>query len=539
MLNVKKIVIVGAGSAGWMSAAFLIKTYPDMDITVIESPDHPTVGVGESTFVSIAQFRDYLGITDDDFMKASDASYKMSVKFTDFYDVDSGSFHYPFRMPFLENTNYGLVDWLEIKAFYPETDVNDFVRSYFPSAALYEQNKFTDVHNGEFGNWNKNTDVAYHFDATKFGIWLRDQYCLPRGVTRISDSVDDIISNDNGIDRLVLTDGSSITADLFVDCTGFKSMLIDGVMKEPFISYSDMLPNDHAWATRVPYKDKERELEPFTNSTALSNGWVWNIPTWSRIGTGYVYSSKFVSHEDALEEFKQYLCSDKMLIPRTREEVDSLEYQKIPMRIGLHKRTWVKNVVALGLSAGFIEPLEGNGLMSVMVFLQYLAKSVLKGKVTQLDIDTYNSVTSSLFKDLAEFIAMHYAFSIRDDSEYWRAISEKTYSPDLGNGDAYPFANAAPVSFGATFLDFQFRKMLSRITGPENGVTYISVGMNHQVFNRVDQMHNTNGRDIKPYIDSIVRNFEIRKAMWRRAAANKPSLYRYLKDKIYKDDTNM
>ena len=535
MLNVKNIVIVGAGSAGWMSAAFLIKTYPNMKITVIESPDHPTVGVGESTFVSIAQFRDYLGIKDEDFMPHCDASYKMSVKFTDFYDVDSGSFHYPFRTPDLENTNHGLVDWLEVKAFYPDLDVNDFARCYFPSAALYEQNKFTDINNGEFGNWNKNTDVAYHFDATKFGIWLRDHYCLPKGVTRIAATVKDIVSSDAGIDHLVLTNDSVVSADLFVDCTGFKAMLIDGIMKEPFTSYSDILPNDYAWATRVPYKDKEKELEPFTNSTALANGWAWNIPTWSRIGSGYVYSSKFVNHDDALEEFKNYLCSNKMIIPRTREEVDQLEYQKIPMRIGLHKRTWVKNVVALGLSAGFIEPLEGNGLMSVMVFLQYLAKSLLKGKVTQLDIDTYNSVTSSLFKDLAEFIAMHYAFSIRDDSPYWEAVASRTYSPDLGNGDAYPFAKGAPASFGATFLDFQFRKMLSRMTPPENGVTYISVGMHHEVFNRIDQQHATNGRDIKPYIDSVVRTFDIKKAMWKRAAAYKPTLYKYLKDRIHKD----
>lgn len=535
MLNVKKIVIVGGGSAGWMSAAFLIRTFKSMEITVIESADHPTVGVGESTFVSIAQFRDYLGIKDEEFMKHCDASYKMSVKFTDFYDINSGSFHYPFRTPLLEGTDNGLGDWLELKAFFPELDVNDYTRSYFPSMALLEKNKFCDNRTGEFGNWNKQTDVAYHFDATKFGLYLKEHYCLPRGVKLLSTTVSNVQSNETGITVLELSNNSTVTADLYIDCTGFKSMLLEGVFNEPFTPYSDILLNDNAWATKIPYIDKEKELEPFTNSTALGNGWAWNIPVWSRIGAGYVYSSKFISKEDALEEFKNYLCSDKMVIPRSRDQVNQLEFQHISMRIGLHKRTWVKNCVALGLSAGFIEPLEGNGLMSVMVFLQYLAKSLLKGKVTKLDIDTYNSVTSSLFKDLAEFIAMHYAFSIRDDTPYWQAISEMTFSADLGCGDAYPFNKAAPQSFGATFLDFQFRKMLSRLSPPENGVSYISVGMNHQIFNRVDQLHAINNRDITPYITRISTSFNIKKEMWQNAAKNKPSLYQYLLNNIYQN----
>jgi flavin-dependent dehydrogenase len=533
MLNVNSIMIVGGGSAGWMSAAFLKRTFPDMDITIIESPDHPTVGVGESTFVSFAQFRDYLGIKDEEFMPHCDASYKMSIKFNDFYDVDSGGFHYPFRTPHVQDTNYGLADWLEMKAFDPDLDVNDFARSYFPSAALYENNKFTDNHDGRLGNWNKQTDVSYHFDATKFGLWLRDHYCLPRGVKLLTTSVEDINTDENGVSSLKLSNGDTVTSDLYIDCTGFKSLILGQTLEEPFTPYSDILPNDYAWATKMIYIDKEKELQPYTNCTALKNGWVWNIPTWNRIGTGYVYSSKYVSHDDALEEFKQHLMSDKMMYPRTQEEIDEMEFVKIPMRIGLHKRTWVKNVVALGLSAGFIEPLEGNGLMSVQVFLQYLAKSLLRGKVTQLDVDTYNSVTSSLFKDLAEFIAMHYALSIRDDSQYWKDISTRIYSPELHQGDAYPFSNAAPASFGATFLDFEFRKMLGRLTPPENGITYISVGMNHPVFNKVDQLHNTNNRDLTPYINELKFRFNQKKIQWQEAAKNCPSLYTYLKDNVY------
>ena len=145
--------------------------------------------------------------------------------------------------------------------------------------------------------------------------------------------------------------------------------MIEEALKEEFIPYGDMLPNNRAWATRMPYKDKEREMEPFTNSTALGHGWSWNIPSWERLGTGYVYSDKYISKEDALEEFKLYLMSDKMICPRTRKEVDDMEYRDIPMRVGIHKHTFVKNCVAIGLSAGFIEPLESNGLFSVHEFL--------------------------------------------------------------------------------------------------------------------------------------------------------------------------
>lgn len=273
MGKINKIVIVGGGSSGWMTAAFLIKTFPDKEIVVIESPDVPIVGVGESTLADITNFRDYLGINEKDFMKKTDASYKMSIKFTDFYDKNGGSFHYPFRFPEYERDSNGLSDWLEIKAFYPETPNEDFVRCFFPSAALFENNKYSLNKDGKFGMWNPKEDVAYHFDATKFGMWLRDEYCLPKGVVLEKDTVLDAKVGEEGIEYLVLKSEKKVYSDLFIDCTGFKSLLLGEYLKEPFISKSDILPNNRAWATRVPYVDKEKELEPFTNGTAIENGW--------------------------------------------------------------------------------------------------------------------------------------------------------------------------------------------------------------------------------------------------------------------------
>jgi tryptophan halogenase len=526
MDKIDKIVIVGGGSSGWMTAAFLIKTFPDKQITVIESPDVPIVGVGESTLVDITNFRDYLGINEKEFMKETDASYKMSIKFTDFYKKDSGGFHYPFRFPEYDVNSIGMMEWLEIKAFYPETPVQDFVRCYFPSAALFENNKFSLNKDNEFGEWKPEEDVAYHFDAVKFGAWLKNNYCIPNGVVLEINTVVDAQVSDNGIDYLLLKDGKQVYSDLFIDCTGFKSLLLGEYLKEPFISKLDMLPNNRAWATQVPYIDKEKELEPFTNGTAIENGWCWNIPLWSRLGSGYVYSDKYVSPEDAKEQFKNYLMSDKMIVPRTREQVDSLEFRDIQMRVGIHERLWVKNVVGIGLSSGFIEPLESNGLFSVTAFLYKLAKSLLREGVTQFDRDVYNTTCRILFKNFSEFVALHYTLSIRTDTPYWKAINEKVFCPEM--------PRLEPVS-SAGFSDVQNRKMFTNEIAPTWGITYISVGMNYSFFDRVNQRCNTFGKDIKPYIDNLVLKYGIRKNVWNEAAKTKPTLYQYLKENIHND----
>jgi tryptophan halogenase len=527
MENINSILIVGGGSSGWITASFLKKTFPEKTITVIESPNHPIIGVGESTLADITNFRDYLNINEKEFMKATDASYKMSIKFTDFYNKDSGGFHYPFRTPDVSNTHRGLRDWFEIKAFYPQTEINDFVRCYFPHSYLFENNKYTLNNNGEFGSWDPKKDVGYHFDAVKFGIWLRENYCKPRGVIVISDDVVNAELNDDGIKTLVLKSGQKIEADLYIDCTGFKSLLLGEYLKEPFTSYSEMLPNNSAWAAQVQYVDKEKELEPFTNGTAIGNGWCWNTPLWSRLGTGYVYSNKFISKEDALEEFKQYLMSNKMVVPRTKLQVEELSFRHLEMRIGKHRRTWVKNVVAIGLSAGFIEPLESNGLFSVFWYVEKLAKTLLRGPVSRFDIDSYNLTTQGIYDNLAEFVALHYALSLRRDTEYWKDISKKVYSKDMIN-------YTVPLSVG--FCDLQNKKMFTHFFEEKIGITYISAGMNYPLFDKVDLKMDIFDQDITSFIDQKVYFFEERKKRWKKAAEKAPSLFKYLQKYIYTND---
>lgn len=525
--NIQNIIVVGGGSAGWMTAAMLIHTFPRWKITVVESPNVPTVGVGESTLGGIRVFCHYLKIDEKDFMKETDASYKMSIKFTDFFDKNYGSFHYPFGTPYLEGSGDGLRDWFWKKYFYPDTPVEDFVRSNFPAAALFESDKYSPNYHGKFDNFNSKIDVAYHFDATKFGNWLRDRYCKPKGVNHIQATVVEIPANDQGVKHLVLDNGECLSADLFVDCTGFRSILLEGALNTEFISYAELLPNNRAWACQVPYKDKEKEIEGFTNCTAIENGWCWNTPLWSRLGTGYVYSDHYASPEQALEEFKNYLCSNKMKIPRTREEVDNYKFRDVPFRVGIHKQTFVKNVVAIGLSAGFLEPLESNGLFSVHEFLFKLCKILKRGHVTQWDRDSYNTATHGMYRNFAEFVALHYALSIRNDTPYWQDISNKKFSNGLDQLE--PTMNVG-------FHNFIHRSMFTGQFDIEQGITYVSTGMNRFIFDEIDvAVGQCRMGDQKNNLAPFFTRMELNKQRWSKQAEKELTLFQYLKKNIYQE----
>ena len=530
------ITIVGGGSSGWMTAATFIKFFPNKNISIIESPDYPIVGVGESTLGQINIWKNLLEIEDKDFMKETDGSYKMSIRFTDFYKKDFGGFHYPFgHSSYDENFCYmPKNDWFIKKALYPETPVEDYARTYFPSMPLIENNRITDNKNGEYEEFNIEWDTAYHFDATKFGQWLKKNYCIPRGVNLIQDTVEKIELNDDGsIDKLLLKSGNIHKSDLYIDCTGFKSLLLGETLKEEFISFNDILPNNKAWAVHLPYIDKEKELECFTNSTALSNGWCWNIPLWSRIGTGYVYSDKYITDDEALEEFKNYLMSNKVVIPRKKSEIDNLNYKNISMRVGIHKRTCVKNVVAIGLSAGFIEPLESNGLFTVHEFLLKLIKTLQRGdRFTQLDTDIYNVSTKEMFYEFSEFVALHYSLSNRDDSKYWIENTRKSNRmlDDLLSRNVRP-SNASLFLKWSKMNDNKFP------IDALNGIITVSAGMNFKPLEKIDldyiKLSDKNNINFKEMIGKFSNGWNASYKKNNEKAMKCPSLYQYLKDNIH------
>lgn len=525
MINLNKVVVVGGGSAGWMAAATLIKAFPDKEIICIESPNFPTVGVGESTVGGIRNWMNFLEIDEKDFLKYTEGSYKMSIKFTDFYEKGAGSFYYPFGRPQIDGTFMGVRDWYFKKRLYPETPVSDYAYTYYPAVAMCEKNKFSDNQSGRLTGWVKDIDVAYHFDATKFGQWLKNNYCLPRGVKLLQTNVEDVISDENGVKELILSNGDRISADLFVDCTGFKSLLLENALNEEWLDYSKILPNNRAWATRIPYTDKEKELEPYTNCTAIENGWVWNIPSWERIGTGYVYSDKYVSPEQALQEFKNYLKSDYMTVSDKNRDVDSFEYKDVKFRVGIHKRTFVKNVVAIGLAAGFIEPLESNGLYTTHEFLFNLIRSLYRGKVSQTDIDMYNATTKNMFDTFASFVSMHYALSHRQDTKYWQDISNRTFDPNL---------ESLNIKYTKTYLTLVEHLFVTHTTPTDSGLGCIATGLNHFIID--DIIANTfQKHDPITFkkIEGVVKMWEKVHQDWEYEADTSLSLYQYLKTYVY------
>ena len=542
MYRSQRIVIVGGGTAGWFSATTLKRFFPKRDITVIESPDIPIIGVGESTLGYFSYWINAMGIDEEVLFKYTDASYKSSIKFTDFYKKDSGGFHYPFGRTWTPPELFGEIGakaWQYKKVFYPETPPEDYCRTVYPHMTLIENNKINKNENNEFPNFSFEQATAYHFDATKFGIFLRDQLCIPNGVKHIQAEVKKVVSDEDGVKEVVLNDGRIIKGDLFIDCTGWKSMLLGQEMGEEFLSYDHLIPNNKAWATKLPYTDKEKELEPYTNCTALGNGWAWNIPLWSRIGTGYVYSDKYISKEDALKEFKKYLRSDKMAHYDPNRNVEDLEFKDINMKIGIHRRTWVKNVVAIGLSAGFIEPLESTGLYTVHEFLMQLVNYLEREEFNQFEIDSYNATTRLMFDGLCKFVAMHYSLSLRDDTEYWKDVRKRSYADYLI--DEVQTNQAKELQYCVDqFGEIIARKSHVHEHNVRSGNHCILNGMNYNIlslqnvlsdgfYNYAPKIH-----ECKKTLDDMMIKWEQQQKKYQKIADESPTLMQYLHDNFYK-----
>ncbi len=510
-----KIMIVGGGSAGWMAAATLIKCFPNKSITLIESPNIPTVGVGESTLGKIRSWTQLLGIKDQEFIPYTNASYKLSIKFTDFYKKGE-AFHYPFGEPDSSKNLAKHNDWWFKKMYKPETPNSDYADCIFPQMALVNENKFF-LNKDQIIPFDPLNHSAFHFDATKFGLWLRDHYCIPRGVKHIKEDIKTIEQDENGIKSL----NKKHKADLYIDCTGFKSMLLGETLKEEFISFEDMLPNNKAWATKIPYKDKKEELQPYTNCTAIENGWVWNIPLWSRIGTGYVYSDKFVDDETALKEFQKHLGE--------RAPKNKSDYKNIKMRIGIHKRLWVKNVAAIGLSAGFIEPLESNGLFSVHEFLGELVRNLKREKVSQWDRDNYSFTCRQIFHSFAEFVALHYALSHRNDTEYWKANLNKEWSKEITE-------RLPTLTLG--FLEAMKDRNFGYHHEENGGLQCIAAGMEWAPTDLPTLIRGTKNNDMNYWNNRFklaTDNLEYKKKLWKNAVKDVPKLYDFLLNNYYKN----
>lgn len=508
MNKVENIVVLGGGSAGWMAASTLIRAFPNKKITLVESSSIPTVGVGESTIAEFVEWLSYLGISHRDFLKDVNGSLKVGLGFTNFVKNDNSTVFYTFGLPNLEETDSGLMDWQVLKAMNPEIPNDNFVKYYYPQSESLYTNKVFMQDSIDMHPFKPSRDIAYQIDASLFGSWLADNYAIPRGVSRVIGTVVDISGNENGIEYLKLEDGREIYADLFVDCSGFKSILLGGFMKEEFISTRELLPNNAAYAAPIEYTDKNKEMQTFTNATALGNGWVWNTPLWSRIGSGYVFNTDFIDEDSALDEFKKHLDSKNMVCYNPNRS-KNMEFRKIQIKNGHYKRFWVKNVVALGLSAGFLEPLESTGLAQVHTFAMFLVDSLQRdGIITQFDIDRYNIRSFRNFENQYLFVALHYFMSQRNDTEYWKSITSKESSDKL--------------------LEYLYNLYGKHISSVPMGW-----GFRNYFLTDLEIISHQKGIDIKKQMKILSNARSIKINEWAKIIKKSPTHYEFLRDTVY------
>ena len=390
------VLIVGGGSSGWMTAALLSKTLPNTKITLVEASDIPVIGVGESTNMTMKYFLHAIGYNERRFMRACEAAYKRAIRFEHFNQVN-GVFYHPFGKPV----------------------TNGATEEFSPSA----QSCYADFDSVEPGDlFGRDCAYSYQVDAGLFAEYLKQQCKSEGAVSQVVDLVTDVCVNEKGeIDGINTKASGKLTAELYVDCTGFRSILLGKTLGEPFESYSNYLLNDSAIAVRVPYVDKDKELLTYTRCTALSAGWVWTIPLWSRIGLGYVYSSNFASRPAAEAELTRYLGEKRR---------EGLELNHLSLRVGRHARAWVKNCVGVGISYGFLEPLESTGISLTQVSIWDLAAALNARTSISTEREIYNRRQRELFDSTRDFIIAHYVLTSREDSEYWRFIRHSVQIPE-------------------------------------------------------------------------------------------------------------
>jgi hypothetical protein len=459
-MKLDKICIVGGGSAGWMTAAMLSQHFGDTKEIVLIESSIPKIGVGESTTQFFNDFVRYLGLKDEEWMPACDATYKHSVRFHNFNP--NGDFHYPFG----QTTNV-----------LPITDYFNWRRDNKVDSMTFGR-VFSDVidpiENRRLYPQNLNRFVGYHIDAVKFSEYLKSKYSHKIGY--MMDTVKGIQTDDGGICMLHLESGRFVDADLYIDCTGFKALLLNKI-HTPWNSWGWELKTDSTWATRLDYEYKEDQLVAYTNCTGLSAGWVWNVPTWSRIGTGYNYCSDYISDEDALKEFRDHLGVG-----------EDHECRLLKWPTGMREKVWHKNVVGIGLSAGFIEPLESGGLYSVHEFLWKLIQVLPKSSNTwnAFKRQQFNHAVRTKFESFRDFVVKHYSMGVRDDTPFWK------YYNDLDNEGEFP-----------DILTLDWDK-LSRLDYLPEGMGYLLGGYEYDIIpEHYTELSKENGFDLEDFSDII------------------------------------
>lgn len=400
----KSILIVGGGSAGWMTAAALSDALgQSCRITLVESEEIGTVGVGEATIPPIRHFNHRLGIDEATFVRETSGSYKLGIEFVDWARKGHSYFH-PFGQHGAEFDHVPFYHYWMREKLAGRTDgpIDDFSMAW----AMAKAGKFSHPV-ADRRRIQSTFDYAYHFDATLYARFLR-RYAEERGVVRVEGRAVDVVQNpESGDIQLVeLQDGSELAAEFFIDCSGFRGLLIEGALETGYINWQHWLPCDRAVA--VPCS-KGPAIEPYTRSTAKEAGWQWRIPLQHRTGNGYVHCGDFIGEDEATEELLGSLDGEPAADPRMLRFVT-----------GRRKKFWNRNCVAIGLSAGFMEPLESTSLHLIQYGILRLLALFPDAEMSPLLAEEYNSQTAAEYERIRDFLILHYKATERDDGELWR-----------------------------------------------------------------------------------------------------------------------
>ena len=408
MRPVKDILVVGGGTAGWLTAAFLAKLLAGVRISLVESQDIGILGVGEGTFPSIRGTLSTIGIDEARFLRGANATFKQGVKFVHWVRPPGapGVDHYfhPFNVP------SGRVEGLELLPYWllgaggSDVAFADAVTMQKRTADAFRAPKRR--HDPDYrGPMN----YAYHFDAVRFAALLRD-VGKELGVVHHIATVEHVELDDEGAIAAVVTkEQGRLTADLYIDCTGFRAALIGDALKVPFTDMGDTLFVDRALAFQVPYERPDHPIASYTISTAQEAGWTWDIGLQQRRGVGYVYSSRYTDDARAEDVLRRYAgAQSEGLTPRL-----------LKFRVGYRRTQWMKNCVAVGLSAGFLEPLESSGIgliESAAYLIGYLFPR--DGNFAPL-AQHFNAFMAARYERIIDFLKMHYCLTQRRDAPFW------------------------------------------------------------------------------------------------------------------------
>jgi tryptophan halogenase len=396
--SIGRIVVVGGGSAGWMTAAALVTGLKGASVEVVESEDIGIVGVGEATFPSIRQYNQIIGIDEADFLRATNGTYKLGIRFCDWLAVGKDYFH---TFGHFGNLFGSQALWAQHR----RVGLSEPVGLQCVPTVMAMQGRFVlPSEQAEF-------KYAYHFDAVQYAAYLR-RLAQQRGARHTQGRIVDVLRRpDGGVSAVQLDDGRRIEGDLFIDCSGFHSLLLGKTLAEPFMDFSHWLPVDSAWA--CPCERSGEELTPYTQATALEGGWAWRIPLQNRTGHGHVFSSRFIDTDRAREQLLSRLDGKALAEPRL-----------LRFTTGHRQRFWVNNVIAIGLSSGFLEPLESTSIYLIQDGIGRLMTMLTEGRPLNEDARAqFNEGSARRFARIRDFIILHYCLTRRRDSELWRHVS--------------------------------------------------------------------------------------------------------------------